>query len=95
MDTCPLCLHAATLGRRAGEKLWAVDCSACRRFTVDEELFALLRDPATRTHPSVRDLLPFLSQAAATTWGDGGRLNISLENWRALAHDVAANSARH
>ena len=94
-NVCPLCLCEATLDQRAHESLWVVDCLVCRRFTLDNELFALLRDPATREHPSVRDLLPFLSQATAAAWSDGGRLNISLENWRAVAHDVATNSVRH
>lgn len=94
-DVCPLCLGKATLEQRAHESLWVVDCAACRRFTVDNELFALLRDPATREQPPVRDLLPFLSQATAKTWADGGRLNVSLENWRAVAHDVAGDSTRH
>src|SRR5579871_1223595 len=92
-NACPLCLGEAILAQHAHERLWAVDCPVCRRFTVDNELFALLQDHVTREHPSVRALLPFLSQATATTWSDGGRLNISLENWRAVAHDVAANSA--
>lgn len=95
MYGCPLCLHSATLEWRREEKLWLVDCPACRRFTLDDELCALLRDPATREHPSVRDLLPFLSQATAMAWSDGGRLNISLENWRVVAHDAAAKSISH
>ena len=87
-DTCPLCDTPATLERRQHECLWSVDCRDCKRFTLEEQLLMILCDATTRQDPRIRALLPSLSLAAAKAWGEGGRLHITLENWRALAHDV-------
>lgn len=92
---CPLCQRAATVEQRIEERLWVVECGECRRFTVDEDLFLILQNPISRENPRVRDLLPSLSLAAYRTWADGGRLNISLDNWRAIAHDVPVEPTRH
>jgi Zn ribbon nucleic-acid-binding protein len=86
--TCPLCAGPAVLAWRSDENLWLVDCSRCRRFTVEAHLMEILRDTRVRTDARISDLLPLLSAAAVHTWSDGGRLNLTSENWRAVAHDV-------
>jgi hypothetical protein len=88
--TCPLCEQVADLEPRSDERQWLITCPSCRRFTIDADLLAVLRNPVTRADPRVHELLPLLSRASAATWAEGGRLNISLENWRAVAHDADA-----
>jgi hypothetical protein len=89
--SCPLCQSAAEL-RRVEEGLWVVEYAECRRFTIDDDLLAVLRNPTARQGARVRDLLRLLSTEAAATWAEGGRLNITVENWRAAAHKNARDT---
>ena len=80
---CPLCARIATL--QAREEAWHVTCPHCFRFTLDPYLLDLFESARQCSDVRVLRLLPRLSAAARSTAAEGGRLNLTAENWRAAA----------
>src|SRR5262249_38277501 len=80
---CPLCASVATV--QAREDAWHVVCPQCMRFTLDPYLFDLFASARVRADVRILRLLPRLSDAARQTAGEGGRLDLTAENWQAVA----------
>jgi hypothetical protein len=82
-NRCPLCDAPAEIGWDGQRDGLVVHCDVCLTFWIDGRLFDHFRE--MRSRGEAPTAWKALSIGAAATWRDGGRLNLTAENWLPLA----------